>query len=121
MAASCESRTTVAVLPKVRPSPAAYWKRSTAELEKQRKRYPAILSLTPDAARQLQSWCATTPVKRSVHRKEPEGWITLQANFDAEEQARFLILGFGSRARVIEPRELRQWVRAEVAATVVQE
>jgi predicted DNA-binding transcriptional regulator YafY len=100
---------------------AAYWKRSTAELEKQRRRYPAILSLAPDAARRLQAWCATTPVEPRAHRNGPEGWITLQANFEAEEQARFLILGFGSRAWVIEPRELRQWVRAEVAATVVQE
>jgi predicted DNA-binding transcriptional regulator YafY len=97
---------------------AAYWKRSTAELEKRRKSYSAILLVKHEAARLLRSWCATSPAENSG--KDREGWTTLQANFDAEEQARFMVLGLGSRVRVVEPEELRQWVRAEIAETASQ-
>ena len=92
---------------------AAYWAQSTAELERQWKSYPAILSLSMEGARRLQPWCATKPVDRSVREEEREGWVTLQADFDAAEHARFVVLGLGSHVRVVMPEELRQWVRAE--------
>jgi predicted DNA-binding transcriptional regulator YafY len=45
-----------------------------------------------------------------------EGWITLKAEFGDEDQARFVILGMGSRAQVLEPRAFRQKILTEVQA-----
>jgi predicted DNA-binding transcriptional regulator YafY len=92
---------------------AAYWARSTAELERQRKSYPARLSLTAEGTRRLQAWCATKPIPGSAHDKPRADRTTLQADFETEGQARFVVLGLGSQVRVIAPEELRKWVREE--------
>ena len=93
---------------------AEYWKRSTAELEQQRARYSAVLAMAPEAANRLPGWIEAKPVSVREAREVPEGWVALQMDFDAEEHARFVILGFGSRIRVLSPQELRQRVRMEV-------
>lgn len=93
---------------------AEYWKRSTAELEQQRPRYSAVLALAPEAAKRLPGWIEAKPVSAGAAREVPEGWVALQMDFDAEEHARFVILGFGSRIRVLSPQELGQRVRMEV-------
>jgi predicted DNA-binding transcriptional regulator YafY len=46
----------------------------------------------------------------------PDGWVTLRVQFEDEEQARFVSLGFGPRAEVIEPESLRARVVADVDA-----
>jgi len=48
----------------------------------------------------------------------PEGWTTLRVQFEDEQQALFLVLGFGSKAEVLAPATLRDKVAAELAATV---
>ena len=93
---------------------AEYWKRSTAELEQQRSRYSAVLAIAPEAANRLPGWIEAKPVSGNAAREVPEGWVALQMHFDAEEHARFVILGFGSRIRVLSPQDLRQTVRMEV-------
>ena len=95
---------------------AEYWKKSTAEFNQQRRRYAATLSLTADAARKLQGWFATTLVAGSTRVEDSGGWVTLQAEFEAESEARFIVLGFGSRVRVVAPTELKQWVHTEAHA-----
>jgi predicted DNA-binding transcriptional regulator YafY len=95
---------------------AVYWKQSTAEFEKRRRGYPVMLSLTTDAASRLQHWCAATPVSAGRHKAESPDRIVVQAGFDAESQARFVILGLGASAQVIEPIELRRWVHDEAKA-----
>jgi len=91
----------------------AYWKQSTAELEKALRRYQVVLSLTTEAARQLQMWCAAKPVAHGPRGKDV---VTLQADFESEGQARFVVLGLGSAARVLKPAELRNWVKREISA-----
>jgi predicted DNA-binding transcriptional regulator YafY len=44
----------------------------------------------------------------------------LRVEFEAEAEARFIVLGFGSSAEVVEPMELRQWVQAEARAITGQ-
>ena len=93
---------------------AEYWKRSTAELGQQRSRYSAVLAVDPEAANRLHGWIEATPDAGGTAHEAPEDWVVLRMDFDAEEHARFVVLGFGSRIRVLAPQELRQWVRAEV-------
>ncbi len=83
---------------------AVYWKQSTADLDRKRRAYPATLSLTPEAARRLQMWCTTQPVEDDA---EP-GRVMLRVDFDAETEARFLVLGLGARVRVVRPAALRR-------------
>jgi predicted DNA-binding transcriptional regulator YafY len=99
---------------------AEFWKKSTAEFTQQRRRYAATLSLTADAARKLQGWSATTVLTGRKHQEGSGDWTTLRVEFEAEAEARFIVLGFGSSAEVVEPMELRQWVQAEARAITGQ-
>ena len=91
-----------------------------AEFNQQRRRYAATLSLTADAARKLQGWFATTLVPGSMRVEDSGDWVTLRAEFEAEAEARFIVLGFGSRVRVVAPTELQQWVQTEAHAMAGQ-
>lgn len=92
---------------------AGYWASSTAEFEKMRSRYPALLSLTAESARRLRGWIATTEIE---HARGVAGRVVLKAAFDAETQARFLVLGLGAGVEVLEPAELREAVQMEIRA-----
>jgi len=93
---------------------AAYWARTTAELEERRKRFSVVLALAPEAAQRLAARCPTTPVSTAKHGASvPAGWVVLKADFDDEEFARFVVLGLGARVRAIEPREFRLAIVAE--------
>lgn len=94
---------------------AEFWKQSTAELDRQRSRYSTVLSLTPAAAQRLKGWCATAAVPNSDDRNHDDR-VLLEVVFDSEAHARFTVLGLGSRARVLKPDALRQWILAEASA-----
>ncbi|MGC1463888.1 MAG: YafY family protein [Terracidiphilus sp.] len=92
---------------------AVYWERSTAELKRQGAPYCAVMAVAPEVVNKLRGWIDVKPVKGDMARKAPEGWVTLQVDFDAEEHARFLALGFGTSLRVLAPLELKQSVQNE--------
>jgi predicted DNA-binding transcriptional regulator YafY len=96
---------------------AAYWKTSTDELREQRRRYETTLSLEPQSAQSLSAWSVVSP---ATDEDGPgvEGWTTLRVAFENEDQARFVVLGFGPRVRVLAPATLRERVLAEARATV---
>ena len=95
----------------------AWWKHSTTELEGQRGSYRAVLALTPQTERRLRAWCAVVP---AISYKAPDGWTALAADFDAEGQARFVVLGLGSGVRVLAPEQLKQRVAEEARAMAMQ-
>jgi predicted DNA-binding transcriptional regulator YafY len=92
---------------------AAHWQQSTAELDSKRASISAVLSLTPEAATRVQSWCTTKAAPQEYVRKTGEGRKVLQVFFDHESEARFIILGLGTAVRVLDPAPLRQWVENE--------
>jgi predicted DNA-binding transcriptional regulator YafY len=96
---------------------AAYWEASTDELRNKRWQYEATLRLEPTAAASCRRWRKTSLPSPST---EPalEGWETLRVHFDDEEQAAFVVLGFGPKVDVIEPAGLRARVVADHAAAV---
>lgn len=91
-----------------------HWRASTAELGRKRASYHTILALTSDAARSMQAWCVTRAGSAGDGRRTggPEKTM-LEVDFDNEAMAQFMVLGLGSRVRVLEPESLRQWVEAE--------
>jgi predicted DNA-binding transcriptional regulator YafY len=92
---------------------ASYWENSTAELANQRRYFDTVLELHPSAAQSLRGWCVTSPHNGTPVR---EGWCTIQVRFENEDQARYLILGFGGRVVVLEPANLRERILAEARA-----
>lgn len=94
----------------------AYWETSTAAFQENRAPFEATIAAAPQAARSLRGWCATTPSENPPTQTFPEGWETLRIRFEGEEHARFLILGFGPRVRVLEPATLREKIQAEATA-----
>jgi predicted DNA-binding transcriptional regulator YafY len=101
---------------------AAYWKTSTAELSSQRECYVATLALAPEAMASLSGWCRLSPAAEVRGEDEiPEEWVIHRVDFESVLQAQFVALGFGPRVRVLAPDELRERVRADIAAAARSE
>jgi predicted DNA-binding transcriptional regulator YafY len=98
---------------------AAFWKESTAQLERQRQKYETILLLEPRAARSISEWCSVSPVKGRP--APPEGWLKLSVKFERQEQAEFVIRGLGTRAQVIAPADLRERILADARTVVARQ
>jgi predicted DNA-binding transcriptional regulator YafY len=47
-----------------------------------------------------------------------DSWLTLRMVFDDEDQAAFMVLGFGPRIEVVSPRSLRDRVNNDLVAAV---
>jgi predicted DNA-binding transcriptional regulator YafY len=94
---------------------AAYWKRSTEELQKGQHRYNAILGLSPEGVASLTEWVELRPVA-SETPVPPAGWQAFHVDFDSFYSARFVALGLGSSVVVLGPEELRREVREQAAA-----
>jgi len=94
---------------------AAHWKSSTDQLRESRRRYVATLSVEPRASERLAMWRSTSP-RSPAGRSPVDGWVTREVEFDDEDQACFVALGFGPRAAVLWPESLRERVRREVEA-----
>ncbi len=90
---------------------AAYWKSSTEELRKSRRRYEVTLRLEKETAEKLKSWRTTSGMQSAGEGER----VALTVQFDDEEQARFVALGFGPLAEVIEPESLRRRVAYDLA------
>ena len=97
---------------------AAHWKNSTEEFRQTWPRFEAILRLQPRAAREMKMWHPVSPVSNTARDPEPgdQEWTTLRVQFDDEDQARFIILGMGSRAQVVAPESLKQRIHAELTS-----
>jgi predicted DNA-binding transcriptional regulator YafY len=92
-----------------------YWRESTAQLQQRRQSYEVTFLLDPKAAGSMRRWMDTVPVESGT-AKMPEGWVALRVGFENEDQARFVTLGFGPRARIMQPTELRERVLADARA-----
>jgi len=88
---------------------AEYWKTSTEKFLEGRQKLEVILRLETRAAANMKRWHMVL-----AEIDKGEGWETLRVQFDHPEEALFMVLGMGSRVRVIEPDSLRERVREEV-------
>ena len=96
---------------------AEHWAHTTAELEGKRKRFSVVLALAPAAAQMLASRCPVSPIQVAKKASPiPDGWLTLRAEFDDEQFARFVVMGLGTRVRAIEPVEFRRLIEDEARA-----
>jgi predicted DNA-binding transcriptional regulator YafY len=95
---------------------AAHWKTSTDQLRESRRKYVATFRVEPRASEKLNMWRCHSP-KGPALRSPIDGWITREVEFDDEEQACFVALGFGPRAEVLAPKSLRERVQADLAQT----
>jgi predicted DNA-binding transcriptional regulator YafY len=97
---------------------AAHWKRSTADLAGSREQFEATLALTQSAVATLRRWCTMTELARHPQRKRlPEGWSVFSVQFDHPNQAQFIVLGFGTQAKILAPDWLRDQVAHEKASS----
>jgi predicted DNA-binding transcriptional regulator YafY len=74
--------------------------------------------MDPSAAGRLKEWFR--PVTLLGPSARADHWITLQAKFDDEDQAMFIVLGFGARVEVVSPPGLRQRVKQELMAALAR-
>ena len=94
---------------------AAYWKTSTEQF-RDRTRYNAMLRLEASTAEMMKTWgCVSS---EDANPNCPAGWVTVQAQFDDEDHACFIVLGLGPRAEVLAPAKLRERVDADIRRIV---
>jgi predicted DNA-binding transcriptional regulator YafY len=91
----------------------AHWQAATAELDRKRASFRTVLSLKPESARRIRSWCVTREASREWARRAGEGRVALEVDFDDQGQAQFFVLGMGASVTVLEPAGLREWVARE--------
>jgi predicted DNA-binding transcriptional regulator YafY len=101
---------------------AAYWKASTAQLDRKRERCVATLALAAEAVTSLSGWRQLSPAK-DVPRaaRLPDGWVISDVEFESLSQAHFVALGLGPRVDVLAPADLRKWVRADIEAAAARQ
>jgi predicted DNA-binding transcriptional regulator YafY len=92
---------------------ARWWQQSTERLRATKEGFAARLALSPEASASMEPWIAMRPVETG--EKMPAGWKAFAVDFDSAYAARFVALGLGSSARVLEPEGLRKRVEMEVA------
>jgi predicted DNA-binding transcriptional regulator YafY len=97
---------------------AAYWKASTTAFMASRRRLNVTVRMDPNAADSLKQWCPEIVVMGPSSPTDP--WVTLRIAFDDEDQAAFMILGFGPRIDVVSPASVRQRVDGDLAAAVIR-
>jgi len=97
---------------------ASHWKSSTEKFRESRPRYKITIRLEPRAAEDFVIWHRAKRVPAEV--PDADGWVTLNAEFDDEEHACFMVQGLGPRAEVIEPQALRDRVLAGAAALLAR-
>ena len=56
--------------------------------------------------------------KQEDEEADEKGWVRRKVEFYHEDEARFVVLGLGSRVEVVEPISLRERVEAEQAAVM---
>jgi predicted DNA-binding transcriptional regulator YafY len=95
----------------------AYWKNSTEQFTEARTRFSAILRMSPSAARGVRMWRIASALENDKSA-DPEGWESLRVQFENEEEACFVVLGFGPRVEVIGPQTLKDRVLENVAQLV---
>jgi predicted DNA-binding transcriptional regulator YafY len=95
---------------------AEYWKSSAEKFREMRPRYSVTLRLDARAANEIMTWRKAKAIPTDT--LDPEGWVTLQSEFDDEEHACFYVQGLGARAEVLEPLALRERVMANAVAMV---
>jgi predicted DNA-binding transcriptional regulator YafY len=94
---------------------AEYWRSSTKQFQDGWPRLTATLRLEPRVSQWMRTWVSALVVTDG--KDDPEGWVTIRVEFESEDEARFMVMGLGSRVDVIEPASLRDWVGAEVEKT----
>jgi predicted DNA-binding transcriptional regulator YafY len=92
---------------------AAHWKASTDQLRESRRRYVATFRVEARASERLAMWRCTAP-RPPAGRNPEDGWVIREVEFDDEDQACFVALGFGPRVEVVAPKSLRDRVRRDV-------
>jgi len=97
---------------------ATYWTSSSEKFRESRPRYNVILRMEARPAEEFMTW---RKAKRVItETPDPEGWITLQTEFDDEDHATFYAQGLGMRGEVVDPPALRARVVASAAAVVAR-
>ena len=95
-----------------------HWKRSLTELEGKRGGYSTVVAVRQGSAQRLKGWLAAKPAEEAEFAGLEEGWVAMQMNFEDLGQARFMVMGLGTRARVLKPVELRKAIEEEIGGMV---
>lgn len=93
---------------------AAWWASSTDELARTRGRFAVTLRVEPRTAAAFQ-WWHRRPLPKPGSRR---AWVRIDAHFDDEEEAAFVVLGLGAGVDVVRPASLRARVTREHAAAL---
>ena len=94
----------------------AYWKSSSEKFRESRPRYSVTLRMDARSAEEFITW---RKAKRVItDAPDPEGWITLQTEFEDEDHATFYAQGLGARGEVLDPPALRERVIASAKAVI---
>jgi predicted DNA-binding transcriptional regulator YafY len=86
-----------------------HWRMATERFLEGWPKIEVVLKLEARAAASMKRWHLVLEEMESR-----DGWETLRMQFDHADEALFMVLGLGSRAKVLEPEKLRERVKEQV-------
>jgi predicted DNA-binding transcriptional regulator YafY len=98
---------------------ATHWKNATTTYQDSLPRYAVMLRVEPRAAAWLKQWRSAW-LAGPMGDADADGWVTCRVQFDCEDEACYVVLGFGQRAHVLEPLALRDRILAEADGIVAR-
>lgn len=98
---------------------ASHWKQSTTTYQDSLPRYDVTLRVEPRAATWLKHWRSAW-LAEPMGNADADGWMTCRVQFDCEDEACWVVLGFGQRAEVLAPLSLRDRILAEADAIIAR-
>jgi predicted DNA-binding transcriptional regulator YafY len=99
---------------------ATHWKTSTTTYRESFRRFEVALRLAPRTADWLRMWRSAWLVE-PMSDPDADGWINCRVQFECEDEACFVVLGFGRHAEILAPDTLRDRVIGEAEALVSRE
>lgn len=92
---------------------ALYWKQSTAALKEKRQTFLATVALSAESQKTIHRWWQTKEL--STSGSWPMDWRLFTVAFESYRQAKFVILGLGAQAQLLDPEGLKDEIAQEIA------
>jgi len=73
--------------------------------------FPLLCGSTPKAAKWILTWHRA----KQIGSADSNGWLTINLEFENEVDARFVVLGLGTRIEVVQPNSLISYLRKQTA------
>lgn len=98
----------------------SWWAASMAEFDRSLLRFECRVRLTPEGRRRLPDVVGELAAAVEVGPEDNDGWVSAELKLESEAVALSQLIGLGADVEVLEPRSLREGLRAVAEQMVLR-